>query len=566
MSRRNAIPLLALLGSIFVIAFYFSDIHNSEAWRGLPQHVGLGDHVGSNAPPSSSGSADLSQGKNSDPDYANWNPKPVFKSGSPMPAGHNYTSTLVIAKTKKENVDWIRELMPEQETAIYVADDPTAPLHPPKNKGHEVMIYLSWIIDNYDNLPDVAIFMHAHQLAWHNDDMLEKDAHLLVTRLSRPRVWREGYVNMRCKWEPGCPAWMHPGATNVDGQKPEEVLLAKSWSELFPLDEVPTVLAQPCCAQFALSRERIQARPYAQYVWYRDWMFNTQLPDYLSGRIWEYVWQFVFTGQNINCPKEHICLCDQYGACFGGEEEYANFLALQTEFNDQRERLKEWDEKSFAIEDARRNGDEEALKTLEIPQPGESEEYMKEINRLQPILDKLKHEAEIRGQDPRNRALEAGREWKEVPSSHMFARHDPNNTNQPNARTPIPAATDLGPLVGRLSLTHDSKRQHPKSGAQSSAGLFSTLACQTSPGSSSSAPLCQIPRPIWDKLRSALFPSDQPMLYFLEQIANSAVQRSNRKPCICFDVKPNLVGSYIQKSFDVTLDGMSDRVIPIQLA
>ena len=330
-----------------------------------------------------------------------------------MAPGHNYTSILVIAKTKGENVDWIREKMPEQETAIYVADDPTAPLHPPKNKGHEVMVYLSWIIDNYDNLPDVTIFMHAHQLTWHNDDLLGNDAHLLVTRLSRQRVWREGFVNMRCSWNPGCPDWMHPGETERDDQKPEEILLAKSWSELFPLDEVPTVLAQPCCAQFALSRERIQAKPYAQYVWYRDWLFNTRLPDYLSGRIWEYVWQFVFTGQNVYCPKEHICFCDQYGTCFGGEEAYENYRALQSALDDRLADFRDWQSKSFAIEDARRKGDEEKLKSLATPEPGKDEEYSKEIDRLRPMVDSLKHDAEIRGRDPRNRALEAGREWNE---------------------------------------------------------------------------------------------------------------------------------------------------------
>jgi len=414
MSRRNAIPLLALAGALFVLVFYYSDIHRSEAWRALPQHVGLGDHIGSNAPPpSSAGSADPSKGTNSDPDYANWNPKPVFKPGSPMPSGHNYTSTLVIAKTKDESVDWIREKMPGQQTAIYVADDPTAPLHPPKNKGHEVMIYLSWIIDNYDSLPDVTIFMHAHQLAWHNDDMLGNDAHLLITRLSRQRVWREGFVNMKCSWHPGCPDWMHPGSTEKDGQKPEEVLLAKSWSELFPLDEVPAVLAQPCCAQFALSRERIQAKPYTQYVWYRDWLFNTRMPDYLSGRIWEYVWQFVFTGKNVYCPKEHICYCDQYGTCFGGEEEYENYKALQSALNDNLDDLRDWESMSLAMEDARKKDDKEKLKTLAVPEPGKDAEYRKEIDRLRPIVDALKHDAEIRGQDPRNRALEAGREWNE---------------------------------------------------------------------------------------------------------------------------------------------------------
>jgi hypothetical protein len=218
---------------------------------------------------------------------------------------------------------------------------------------------------------------------------------------------------MRCSHYPGCPDWIHPGTTAKDQYKPEEVLIAKSWSELFPLDEVPSILAQPCCAQFALSRERIQAKPYAQYVWYRDWLLNTQLPDFFSGRMFEYMWQFIFTGGNIYCPKEHVCFCDQYGFCFGGQEAYDNFIALAAELTDNERKLRDWVKKTEDIQEATKEGDMERLKKIEKPEPGKDEEYRREIDRLRPIVDGLKHDADVRGRDPRNRALEAGREWKE---------------------------------------------------------------------------------------------------------------------------------------------------------
>jgi hypothetical protein len=413
MIRRNAIPIVAAALALLLVVFFYSSSTGRKTLEGLPQRVGLGEHVGVSHPPGSSGSAGHLSHTAQDPHYEEWKPKLNFKPGSRLPPGHNYTSVLVIAKTKDENIDWMDEKLPDQPKAVYVADDPKAPLHPPKNKGHEVMIYLTWIIDNYEKLPDVAIFMHAHQLTWHNDDLLGNDAAKMVTHLSRQRVWREGFVNMRCSWYPGCPDWMHPGETEKNDYKQEEILLAKSWSEIFPLDAVPSVLAQPCCAQFALSRERIQAKPHAQYVWYRDWLFNTQLPDHLSGRIWEYVWQFVFTGENVYCPKEHVCFCDQFGSCFGGEDAYSAFTNLRSELGDRERDLREWDEKGKAIEEAQKNGEHERLESLEKPEPGKDEEFRKEIDRLRPIVDGLKDDAEKRGQDPKNRALEAGREWHE---------------------------------------------------------------------------------------------------------------------------------------------------------
>jgi hypothetical protein len=405
MTTRKLIPFLALIVVLFFF-FVFYNFSVRDTWRGLPQHVGLGDHF-----EDSSGGPPVAEQK--DPDYVNWNPKPDYKPGSSMPGNHNYTSVLVIAKTKDEDISWMDKEFPDQEKAVYVADDPTAPLHPPKNKGHEVMIYLSYIIDHYDNLPDVSIFMHAHQFTWHNDDIMGGNAAELVKRLSRPRVWREGFVNMRCSWYPGCPDWMHPGETQENVYKQEEVLLAKSWSELFPLDPIPAVLAQPCCAQFALSRERIQAKPHAQYVWYRNWLFSTKLPDFLSGRIWEYVWQFVFTGENIYCPKEHICFCDQFGSCFGGEHEFEAFNKVKNELGDRERDLRDWEGKKKAIQEAKDEGKLEELKELEVPESGKDAEFKKEIDRLRPIVDKLKDEAVKRGNDPQNRAKEAGREWHE---------------------------------------------------------------------------------------------------------------------------------------------------------
>ncbi|KAG0646772.1 hypothetical protein D0Z07_6408 [Hyphodiscus hymeniophilus] len=67
-----------------------------------------------------------------------------------------------------------------------------------RNKGHEVMVYLSHIIHNYDDLADVNIFMHSHRHSWHNVELLDHDAVQIIWRLSAERVQREGYMNMRC--------------------------------------------------------------------------------------------------------------------------------------------------------------------------------------------------------------------------------------------------------------------------------------------------------------------------------------------------------------------------------
>lgn len=252
----------------------------------------------------------------------------VFKPGVPKSNGV-YSRVVVLPCMKEDEVAWIREEMPNIELAVYVANDSTAPLHPPKNKGHEVMVYLTYIIENYADLPDIAIFMHAHRWTHHNNDLLDHDAVQMISMLSNSHVTREGYFNMRCQWDPGCPEWLRPTNLQASLGKQEEAVLSKCWRELFPFDPLPDFLAQACCSQFALSKERILSIPLSQFMFYRNWILTTPLSDYISGRIWEYSWQYIFTGRPVICPAEHNCYCDGFGICFGGEAPYKAFLQLR---------------------------------------------------------------------------------------------------------------------------------------------------------------------------------------------------------------------------------------------
>jgi hypothetical protein len=359
-----------------------------------------------------------------------------FQNGTIKPIGEAYTKMIVIPRTKDEDVAWVNENFGGDnyiKSSIYSADDLSADLHPPMNKGHEVMIYLSYIIDNYDNLSDVNIFMHSHRYSWHNDDLLDDDAVQMISRLSAERVQREGYMNMRCTgstapfscldekiltkalghWNPGCPSWMHPGTIEEDVNKKEETQLAQSWAELFPLDPIPSVLAQPCCAQFAISRSRIRSLPLARYVFFRDWLLRTSLSDYISGRVWEYVWQFVFTGKNVVCPKEHVCYCDGFGVCFGGEEEYDAYYRKNEERVGLEKELNKWREDGERIRQLQEEGKIDEAREIEEPEVGRDLELEGRIKGLQAWCDERTQRAKEHGDVAMHRAAEAGREWRD---------------------------------------------------------------------------------------------------------------------------------------------------------
>ena len=72
--------------------------------------------------------------------------------------------------------------------------------------------------------------------------------------------------------------------------KPEEPFFSfKLFETMFPGHRPPPVLSQPCCAQFAVSRDRVRDNPKDLYLHLRSWLLNTSLEDKNSGRIFEYV-------------------------------------------------------------------------------------------------------------------------------------------------------------------------------------------------------------------------------------------------------------------------------------
>lgn len=223
-------------------------------------------------------------------------------------------------------------------------------------------------------------------------------------------------MNLRCHWDPGCPAWLHPASLKPDTSKKEEVILAEAWSQLFPLDPIPAVLAQPCCAQFAVSRDRILSIPKQRFVYLRDWIHRTELSDYLSGRVFEYVWQFIFSGSPTHCPAMNACYCDGYGVCFGGYEGFNDFFRLRYEMNEFKEELQEWWRKSDEIERLRKHKPGGKLPEdaqVDFPEHGRDAWLEKRIGEMHSELERRKEAAIERGRDPAKRAEEGGREWME---------------------------------------------------------------------------------------------------------------------------------------------------------
>jgi hypothetical protein len=307
-------------------------------------------------------------------------------------------------------------------TALYVVDDASAALHPPENKGHEAIVYLTYLIDFYETLPDVSIFMHGHGGTWHNNDLLNLSSSAMVRHLRLEKVLRDGYMNLRCHWEPGCPSWLHPNALEFDGNKQEQLLFAPAWRQLFPSSPVPDVLAQPCCSQFAVSRAAVHATPRRRYVEMRDWIRGTDLSDADSGRVFEYCWQYIFHNSTRFCPDMRTCYCDGYGVCFETRMGWDEYFRVQERHGKVMDEYWRWVERRewWRLQREREGSEEEVVvdpeeeKVDEEPDPERGGELLAEAEPLEREMTWRKNAALELGSDGESRRRILGKLEQEV--------------------------------------------------------------------------------------------------------------------------------------------------------
>ncbi|KAH9845101.1 Protein of unknown function (DUF3431) [Teratosphaeria destructans] len=172
-------------------------------------------------------------------------------------------------------------------TAIYTTDDISGPLHAPSNKGGYANAYLTYIIDNYYDLPSTLVFIHT--------PASDAEVASSLSRLNIAYVQSEGYADLRCNPDVVCmprDTGMPLGGTAAAGSL---LLDYGTWFSLFgPQTKVPKMVAAPCCAEFAVSRDSVVKRPLGDYVRFHAWLTGTELRNEVGVKVFEYAWHIIF--------------------------------------------------------------------------------------------------------------------------------------------------------------------------------------------------------------------------------------------------------------------------------
>jgi len=216
---------------------------------------------------------------------------------------------VVIAKLPTDETDWVHTDLPDWQAAIYDIDTETphnistldpmtnSTLRTLRNKGMEANAYLAYIVQNYDNLPSTIAFIHPHKdgypVAWHTDNQEHSNV-VSLQSLNTNFIQSNGYANLRCVNDPGCPHEVMPFRDPPEEHRTIEAAMPHAWRDLFNNTDVPHILATPCCAQFAVSSKQVRKRSLDEYKTYYTWLMETPLKDETSGRVFEYLWHILF--------------------------------------------------------------------------------------------------------------------------------------------------------------------------------------------------------------------------------------------------------------------------------
>ena len=229
-------------------------------------------------------------------------PPVVHRPRSPLPPRYlrlpyrtvpGVGSRAIVVAHHKEDVSWLPTYFPDFTPFVYAANDTDAPHHLVHPQGREAGAFLSFILDYYDDLPDLMAFVHAHRESyhtWHND---------IVNALARVRWDRvRGYVSLNALEHHS----VGPGDWNFD-------FAVANWRDLFgtALGDPPERIQGYCCAQFVVRRDDILAHPRAFYEELYVAVFDEALMGVVDlPRVLEHTWHMIF-GQPAITPEVPPC-------------------------------------------------------------------------------------------------------------------------------------------------------------------------------------------------------------------------------------------------------------------
>jgi hypothetical protein len=224
-----------------------------------------------------------------------------------------------------ENLEWLVEA--NNHFPVIVIDHYGAEPHPFEtfwtipNSGYEASVYLKYIIERYDSLPDHVAFIHGHEEADH-----QLGGRPMLEMIKTANIKKYGYVPLNNAWR-----------NVLSGM--QLVQFTDRWKQLFTAP-MPDRFTLDTAAQFVVSRERILANPKSKY----EFLYDT-IDTKDDATILEHMWHYIF-GEKISMqpskdlfvpPLAEIKMCNyqlavgKFNIGLTSSDEFYNMLKLPTD-------------------------------------------------------------------------------------------------------------------------------------------------------------------------------------------------------------------------------------------
>lgn len=219
--------------------------------------------------------------------------------------------THVVISHYNEDINWVHQLI-HPYTVISKQT---------KNVGTENWSYVSFIIQNYDNLPDKILFVHGHENSYHQSYSTPYIAnHLNWSKLQYVNV-NDHYFWRNRGNEEGLQYFVeNEDYEDVDNnyRRSYRLWFTDNWEDAFGnYIKRPTESSFLGFGQFMVSKQLILRHPIDFYKRLLNWLETTDIDErmyigdikhfnkahaYVSGRLCEYNWHYIFTSN----PHEQL--------------------------------------------------------------------------------------------------------------------------------------------------------------------------------------------------------------------------------------------------------------------
>jgi len=181
---------------------------------------------------------------------------------------------------------------------IYDKENPKNPLNIPVNKGNEASVYLKYIVDYYENLPDFTFFIHDEEYSWHHSGSI-------IDKYNEAVKSKKLYYNIndKNKWD------TRNSITKEHGKEVYNdfmIWYKKYLGGYIPIFFIPSdfIYGYNGSAQFLVHKNRIRNLPKEFYENLYKWIITTDLTNDISGRYLEWTWHVMWSIY----PKLQLCL------------------------------------------------------------------------------------------------------------------------------------------------------------------------------------------------------------------------------------------------------------------